>query len=80
MGVHTHDDKKEKKSENIQKRYFFKEDIRILLLSVGVQSANSEKRKTVCRVVLFGCRNFFSWKTYFEWFGKNYQRDYSGML
>ena len=43
--------KKKKNQKKLHKRYFFKEEIRILLLSVGVQSANSKKRKTFFRVV-----------------------------
>ena len=50
----------------------FKNEFAITMLSVGVQSANIKKRKTAFRVVFFGYSEFFSWKTYFEWFGKIY--------
>ena len=46
-----------------------------------VQSANAKKKKNNDPSVFFvGYRETISWKTYFEWFGKNYPRDYSGIL
>ena len=59
---------------------FFKKEFWTILLSVGVQSANTKKRKTVFRVFFFGYRELFPSKSFFEWFGKNCQRGCSGIM
>ena len=44
----------------------------ITLISVGSQSSNAKKRKTVFRVFLCRPIGDFSRKTFFEWLGKKY--------
>ena len=59
---------------------FFKKLFRLTLFSMGVWSTKIREWKTFCRVNFFRYGEVFSWKTYFEWLGKNYQRSYTGML
>ena len=58
---------------------FLQKKIWKTLLSVGVMSAQTKKEKQFSEY-FFCYRELFSWKTYFEWFGKIYQMGYSGML
>ena len=81
MGVHTHDDKNRKKlwRKNVH-WVFFRKRFWITFLSGGVQNANNKDIKTVFQVKFFGYREIVSGKSYFEWFGKIYQRGFSGIM
>ena len=81
MGVHTHDDKNRKKlwRKNVH-WVFFRKRFWITFLSGGVQNAINKEIKTVFQVKCFGYREIVSGKSYFEWFGKIYQRGFSGIM
>ena len=56
MGVHKHDDNKKNQKKN---KCFFEKEFWKTLLSLGVQSANTKKRKTVFRVIFLVIEKFF---------------------
>ena len=80
MGVHTHDYKIKKKlwkkldisvfSTKSFEKHCYQWEYRMPML----------KKKNSFQSILFGYREIFSRKPYFEWFGKNYQRGYSGIM
>ena len=75
MGVQTHDDKKENK---IRKKYkkgtFSKKTFEYCCYQWEYRVPILKKEKQFSEWIFSGYRKFISWKTYFEWFGKNYQR------
>ena len=81
MGVHTHGDKNKEKfwRKNLHWVFFQKRVLNNIVIS-GSTECQYWKTRNSSPSNFFGYRGLFSGKWLFEWFGKIYQRGFSGIM
>ena len=80
MVVHTHDDEAKKNCRKNLKYVFFRKRVLNNIVITGSTECQYYKTRNRFPSNFFGYRGIFSGKSYFEWFGKIYQRGFSGKM